>query len=572
MNVTAAKANGIHYTPPELADFLARVTVEHFTDRRGPLTVLDPACGDGVLLGAFARALPERSRRRLTLIGYETDPLAIARAEELLGGLSVQRVELRSEDFLDAVSVEPQLDLLGERERSELLTVDAVIANPPYVRTQVLGSARAQNLAKRFNLSGRVDLYHAFTQAMAGMLKPGGVLGLLTSNRFLTIKSGFALRRLLSTRFSLHSIHDLGDSKLFAAAVLPVVVVAQKGAPTGESRCTFVRTYAHRGDAAPIAPMQSTSVLNAVQDQQGKAGLLQTPAGLFRIERGSLTRSGPDEVWALSTPDSARWLELVNKLRGPAFDDVARIRVGIKTTADEVFIRDRWDDLPLDQQPEPELLRPLIRHFDAQPWIWSGQHQQTVLYPHQADAAERRAINIDKFPGARRYLEANRERLEGRRYVVDGGRRWYEIWVPHHPDDWSQPKVVFPDIAEEPKFFLDMTGAVVNGDCYWMTLRPGKNPDWLQLVLAVANSSFITRYYDVVFHNKLYAGRRRFMTQYVKQFPLPDAASKPARKIVRLVKRLLKSSATDRPLQQQIDALVWESFGLSEEVARKVDL
>ena len=38
------------------------------------------------------------------------------------------------------------------------------------------------------------------------------------------------------------------------------------------------------------------------------------------------------------------------------------------------------------------------------------------------------------------------------------------------------------------------------------------------LLLAVANSSFITKFYDIAFHNKLYAGRRRFMTQYVKKF------------------------------------------------------
>ncbi len=99
MNVTAAKANGIHYTPPALADFLARVIVERLTDRRGPLTVLDPACGDGALLEALARALPERSRRRLTLIGFETDPLAIARADERLGALSVQCVDLRPGGF-----------------------------------------------------------------------------------------------------------------------------------------------------------------------------------------------------------------------------------------------------------------------------------------------------------------------------------------------------------------------------------------------------------------------------------------------------------------------------------------
>ena len=53
---------------------------------------------------------------------------------------------------------------------------------------------RAGIFAAQFGLTGRVDLYHAFTRAMAGVLRPEGVLGLLTSNRFLTVKSGAALR------------------------------------------------------------------------------------------------------------------------------------------------------------------------------------------------------------------------------------------------------------------------------------------------------------------------------------------------------------------------------------------
>lgn len=39
---------------------------------------------------------------------------------------------------------------------------DIVIANPPYVRTQVLGTAKAKQLARDFNLTGRVDLYYPF--------------------------------------------------------------------------------------------------------------------------------------------------------------------------------------------------------------------------------------------------------------------------------------------------------------------------------------------------------------------------------------------------------------------------
>ena len=122
---------------------------------------------------------------------------------------------------------------------------------------------------------------------------------------------------------------------------------------------------------------------------------------------------------------------------------------------------------------------------------------------------------------------------------------------------------MFPDISESPRFFLDTTGAVVNGDCYWITLKEGVEEDWLLLMLAIANSSFITRYYDVAFHNKLYAGRRRFMTQYVKDFPLP---------------RLHSCREADCPLdlgafagpdryrvRARLDELVCEAFGLPAE-------
>ena len=65
------------------------------------------------------------------------------------------------------------------------------------------------------------------------------------------------------------------------------------------------------------------------------------------------------------------------------------------------------------------------------------------------------------------------------------------------------------------------------------------------LMMAVANSSFVTRYYDIAFHNKLYAGRRRFMTQYVKKFPLPDVEAPVAQRVVRLVRELVASKMPD---------------------------
>lgn len=453
--------------------------------------------------------------------------------------------------------------MLDDFEPAALRQFDAVIANPPYVRTQVLGAAASQQLARRFRLTGRVDLYHAFTRAMANVLKPGGVLGLLTSNRFLTVKSGASLRRLLRTEFDLEAIFDLGDTKLFNAAVLPVIVVARKQRPSDTS-CVFHRVYEYRPAGEAAAPAhECAGILDAFKDGRVK-GLVRTGRGTFKIERGVLGATGDSETWSLSTSDYQEWLDRVETRRGHLFDDVANIRVGVKTTADEVFIRDDWDSLPRELQPEAELLRPLITHIETERWIPTAPKRK-VLYTHTVEDGKRVPIKLDDYPRAGAYLESHKERLSSRAYVIEAGRKWYEIWVPHNPNDWRRWKIASPDISEVPRFCFDRSGAVVNGDCYWMTLRQGFASDWLLLLLAVANSSFVTRYYDIAFHNKLYAGRRRFMTQYVKKFPLPRLERRVAQKIIRVVGELVANRMPDEHRETEIDELVWESFGLIKE-------
>jgi hypothetical protein len=90
-------------------------------------------------------------------------------------------------------------------------------------------------------------------------------------------------------------------------------------------------------------------------------------------------------------------------------------------------------------------------------------------------------------------------------------------------------------------------------------------------MLAVANSSFAMKFYDAVFHNKLYSGRRRFMSQYVSRFPLPRMDR--AGDILDIMPRVLRASSGRHPselnlLQEQLDGFVWKAFGLPKEIAR----
>ena len=110
-------------------------------------------------------------------------------------------------------------------------------------------------------------------------------------------------------------------------------------------------------------------------------------------------------------------------------------------------------------------------------------------------------------------------------------------------------------------------GCVVNGDCYWLACREPKETELLWLMLAVGNSKFIESFYDKRFHNKLYAGRRRFMTQYVEKFPLPDPKTKIAQSIIKTAKNIydLSPSSEAETLEKKLDKLVWQAFGLRVE-------
>jgi hypothetical protein len=190
-----------------------------------------------------------------------------------------------------------------------------------------------------------------------------------------------------------------------------------------------------------------------------------------------------------------------------------------------------------------------------------------MLYPYDMTQAKRVPVELARWPRAAAYLESHRARLEGRTYVIEAGRKWWEIWVPQRPSEWAASKLVFPDISEEPRFFLDRTGSVVNGDCYWLTLGDESSERLGLLAMAVANSSLGTKYYDRVCGNKLYSGRRRYITQYVERFPLPDPEAPESHKIIELVSEILSGSVASSDvtkLEAELDDLVWRSFGFEE--------
>lgn len=566
--VDREKSDGATYTPMAFARFVAeRMLQVADLPKSGKIRVLDPACGDGSLLDALIINLPSIFRKRVEAVGYDTDPEAIRIAtQRLRKNFPDLDVNLQQKDFLEhALNLQGGGDLFSAGEVQEPFHL--VIANPPYVRTQVMGAQQAQRLAQSFGLTGRVDLYYPFLLGISQVLAENGVTGVITSNRFMTTKSGQTVRRALLSRFRILHAWDLGDTKLFDAAVLPSVLLARgtRNLQHPHANSIAYSSIYETSDAADGEAEDALSALTADNDT-----VIEIKDGRrFRVRHGVLDNGGdPEGIWRVATQATDQWLATVEANTWKTFRRIGKIRVGVKSTADKVFIRNDWSKLP---DGRPELLRPLITRKCARRFKAvvpdNPKHIKEILYPHEMTENGRIAVDLSRYPKSTSYLEKHRDVLETRTYLIDAGRKWYELWVPQDPAAWLSPKLVFPDISDKPVFWIDTDGGVVNGECYWMQCENKDDQDLLWLALAVANSTFIEAFYDHRFNNKLYAGRRRYITQYVELFPLPNPKCDEVIAIIALAKEIhSKTPSTEADqLAADLDARIWNVFGLPAE-------
>jgi adenine-specific DNA-methyltransferase len=539
------KKFGRHYTPKVLADFISQRIIDQWSrkSRNSRIRLLDPAVGDGELLSSMLSALKDHEGG-IDVFGFDTDLRALRTAGTKLGAIHPRcSYSFRHKDFLT---------------ESQASQFDMVIANPPYVRTQVMGAERSRRLAREFGLSGRIDLYQAFIQAIARALRPGGIAGIIVSNRFMTTKAGASVRKSILENFNVSQVWDLGDTRLFEAAVLPAILILKKKEGQGAPRKTGITSIYSLNDG--IARAAAGDAIQALS----KTGIVRIRGGgLFQVRHGFLDHGdAATGIWRVADDKSQRWLVTVSKNSICTFKDIGAMRVGVKTCADTVFIRTDWNDL--GEAERPELLFQLTTHHVARRFKALPRSKYQILYPHIAHEGRRMAVDLGLYPRTAAYLDRYRRQLEEREYIVKAGRHWYEIWVPQAPDLWSRPKLVFRDISEKPTFWLDLDGSIVNGDCYWLVGGKSCSSELLWLALGVANSSFIEEYYDINFPNRLYAGRRRFIKQYVERFPLPDPSSVRAQRIGAISRDIF--DLTDRTetseLEKELDCLVRESFGV----------
>lgn len=396
---------------------------------------------------------------------------------------------------------------------------DAVIGNPPYVRQESLSAIKPALKHGYESFDGVADLYVYFYELGLRLLRPGGRLSYVVTNKWL--KAGYAesLRGLFADRAWMELIADFGHAKQFFrdADVFPCVIVARKpdaSAPPAETEACII----------PREDVRPADLIGQVQRE------------VYRLPRIVFTRS----AWVLEPPAV---MALMNKIRaaGLPLAEFAGVKPyrGVLTGLNEAFLIDtatRGALIAADPNCT-SIIKPYLRGQDVDRWYapWKGMW---MIFT-------RRGININAYPSVLAHLQKFRTQLEPR--PVDwiptssddqwpgrkpGPYAWYEVQdSTAYYEIFEQPKIVYNDITWNAQFSVDRRGFYVNNTVYAL-------PTTDAAVVAVLNAPIGWWFaWRAAQHGKDEA--LRYFNTFVEEYPIPPLAEQNRIKIGVVVDRLI---------------------------------
>jgi hypothetical protein len=107
---------------------------------------------------------------------------------------------------------------------------DIIVGNPPFVGVKALDAQEKEYFRRRFHTAHQqFDILVAFIELGLDLLRPGGRLGFVVSNKVLAADYGLPLRKLLVSSFVIEQMLDLSQLNVFEdAATYPQILILRK--------------------------------------------------------------------------------------------------------------------------------------------------------------------------------------------------------------------------------------------------------------------------------------------------------------------------------------------------------
>ena len=413
---------------------------------------------------------------------------------------------------------------------------DVVIGNPPYISHDKIPKQLKTEIRDRYqSYQSFADVYCYFIEKAIKLQNQQGILSLITSNSYLRAEYGAPIRRLLHSENMLLRVLNIEDSQVFESAIVNVaIIVSCKPTNLTDDFCIVVNS-----------PFSANSFEDFVKNNG-----FSYPQAYFN------SRS-----WNLVEPT---FVELQRKLEssGKTLEQLrAKIRLGIATGSNEAFLidEDKKREFCERNPVNAEIIKPILRGRDISRYSYNSAGQYILL--------AKNGVNVQRdYPDVYEHLESFGDRFKNRGAQ---GQHWTNLRACSFYDDFKKEKIVWIELTDSGRFALCNEEIYLLNSAYFLLPPSGIKSKFL---LGVLNSSTICFYLSLIAETSG-MGTSRWINNYVKEFPIPEAAREQQALIIELVDQILAAKHTDpdadvSALENEIDQIVYLLYDLTpEEIA-----
>ncbi|AVV96872.1 class I SAM-dependent DNA methyltransferase [Helicobacter pylori] len=455
-------------------------------------------------------------------------------------------------------------------DEGDFLGFDCIIGNPPYIRQEQIKDLKPL-LEKQYQdfYNSTADIYTYFFALSYHLLKEKGFSAFITSNKYARAKYGAKLREWLLKKTTIVSYMELNALKVFESAAVDTSIM------------NFIKQ----------TPPKENSFKYYEPTPNDKDDLKSTPSLLMKQN-------------ALSTESfifaNATLLDLRDKIESvgtPLKDWDIQINYGIKTGANEAFIitTEKRDEIlnACKTQEEREcterLIKPILRGKDIKRYSYEWAHLWVIFIPwHFPNTGSPKDMEQNEkdfsihYPIIYAHLLSHKDELLKRNKDETGKRyEWYclQRWAASYYQDFEKEKIVYGEIVQEPRFYLD------NGECelgyfYAEATSFILTGEHLRYLLGMLHSKLITFAFKTFYAGGgLGESGYRYKKAFIERLPIPQITEKNqelARKITDGAKQILALKAKDpkantQKLEKEIDALVYRLYNLTDEEIKIIE-
>ena len=433
---------------------------------------------------------------------------------------------------------------------------DIVIANPPYVRQELIKEQKPLLEQEGYQtFTGTADLLVYFYERATTLLKPHGVLTFITSNKFYRADYGEKLRGYLSENLTLHTIIDFGEAPIFnGVAVDATVLIGQK-------------------ETAPASHQVSALCWNF---SKPAAALPLEIAKAFPVAQSTLTPDG----WRLVSPAVQNLLAKLRERGTPLGEYVnGRFYRGILTGFNEAFVIDgkkRAELIAADPKSE-EIIKPFLRGRDVKRWqathadLWLIKIESSANVNHPWKDAEKPWDKFcETYPAVGRYFESLKD-VKDRDGITfwkrmtdrdDQGAYFWELRSCAYWKEFNESQITWGNLATEPQFCFLESGLI--------TCAPAVSMITKEVWLCSFLNSDITKWMVGMAGAERQNGFYEFKPMYISPLPIPPATPADKTRLTELAEACAaatarQDTATLATLESEINQIVYRLFALTPE-------